>query len=316
MTRFHPAAARAPEGTPQENRAPEPTLTVVPSPVTHAPVGPTVDSASNPVAASAPSAQASAGLEVLELANVRIVRYRNWREAHMRLVLCPGGRLRRFVHLNSKRLQGLLGQPACREIDELRALQEHFELRTSELWTIGLAQAKTALHQLSTRIKESSKAAAGDISALPNATSREHSPASRSVGGVHAAIAFDGEAHGLLVNQWEGGASGFGIDIYDPSHRSLIRIEGIDLLRALELSGAEFGDVIRVRQVGTREIAVREQRSGTHGLGRRVLHPSRLVYQIECDSPHANASTESAELPITQDLLGTQARSQHTGDEQ
>src|SRR5262245_32484837 len=75
------------------------------------------------------------------------------RDASIELILEPSGRLRRFVVLASEKSRIALEQPRRREIEPLHAQQEHFHLRTSELWALAEHQARTSLRLLYSRLE-------------------------------------------------------------------------------------------------------------------------------------------------------------------
>jgi hypothetical protein len=292
------AAERAVDCTQEPGTPPAPTLTVVSSSSRGTSEAPATQIKGE---AGAPTAEAAtAELDLLELPTIRYVSYR---QARIRLVLQPGGRLKRYVFLDSERLRILLGQPHCREIDEFPARHEHFELRTSELWAIGQAKAKAELRELyqrirqreeeleSTRATEEGTRAASDALAAPRPAPTK---ALRAPGKTVAPTAAREDSRGELLEYWYGGEFGFGLDLYDRDTRSVIRIEDIDLLRAFELSQAEMGDVIRVLRKGTRDVVIREQRTGSHGTGKREIRGKRTLYEVIREEPREMANAHRA----------------------
>jgi hypothetical protein len=282
-------AGRAVDRAPEGDTPPAPTLTVVPSSSTHTPDEPATASPGEEAVPAA--AAADQKLELLELKTIQHVSYR---QARIRMVLQPGGRLKRYVLLDSERLRVLLGQPHCREIDEFPARHEHFELRTSELWAIGKAKARAELRELYKRIREreaeleSMRAAEDGVPATAEALPGPRPAPSRALAAPGKKVqqtAPREDSRGELLEYWYGGEFGFGVDLYDRDTRSLIRIEDIDLMRAFELSKANVGDVIRVLRKGTREVSIREQRTGSHGEGKRDIRAKRTLYEVIREEP-------------------------------
>jgi hypothetical protein len=287
------AAERADERAREVGTSPAPNLTVVPASSEETPDQPSSENLGESPALAAQTSEPT--VELFESKTTRTVRHR---QARIRLILQPRGHLRRYVLLDSEKLRVLLGQPYCREIDPLPARQEHFELRTSELWAIGIAKAKADLRELYERIREreaqldmtqaepTGLGKNADVLPSPRAS---RPPALATPGNSVRASAPQGPARGELLNFWHGGEFGFGLDLYDREQRRLIRIEDIDLMRALELSNADIGDVICVVRQNTRKVAIQEQRTGSHGHGKRVVHGTRTVYAITVEIPRERA---------------------------
>ncbi len=199
----------------------------------------------------------------------RRIRYR---DAWMDHFLCPGGVLRRYVVLDSQRLRTTLGQPRRREIEPLRARQEHFEFLTTELWEMAERDAIRSLRRLYARRAELEQAEASSEEA-------RRLPATRVPGRLLAPTRHGGEARGILLHAGPREGVIYCIELLDEAG-SVRRIEGIDLARALEASGAEIGDTVRVAPMGRHDVTIRERRTGSHGDGTWTLRRGRPTFDI------------------------------------
>ena len=192
---------------------------------------------------------------------------------HLQHVLRPGGILQRHVVIDSVRLRQLLGQPRRRAIAALNARQEHFELRTSELWELAESQALPSLQRIyaeAQRTSETLRDGRGRRSSLPRNLSSAMDPTDWHEG-----------ARGILLHGQEGeDGSDYNLYLWAPEELKLLRISGSDLKRAWQKSQARLGETIQVIPRGEHSVPIEEERSGTHGEGRRTLHPRRVVFDI------------------------------------
>lgn len=247
-------------------------------------------------AALAPASEATSRSDVSDQAlptgfGRRRVRFR---QASIDLVLSPGGRLRRFVVLDSERLRLALGQPRRREIEPLNAKQEHFELSTSELWAWGEHQAQTSLRLLYARLGEQS------LEQKPATPSRPRLP--KELGKVDAPVPADGAVRGELLFAGPTDAAMFCIEVLE-DRRRVRTIAHVDLARALLLADAQVGDTILVERIGAHEVSIREERTGSHGEGQRTLRRGRELFKITKESPleadSLGTSSQSASRPAS-----------------
>lgn len=221
----------------------------------------------------------------------------HFRDAHMEHVLQPGGVLRRYVILGSSRLRSLLGQPKRREIEPLHAKQEQFELRTSELWEFAESEALRFLGLLYAKINKARAAQTpAPISEIEQAQAAEtpaRISAPRAPGKVLKPSPHEGDAHGILVQILPNG-----IDVLQ-QNGEVRRIVDLDITRALEASGAEVKDTIRVIRGHRHTVTIREERTGSHGEGQRTLRKGRTTYEIvrEAGPPtHSRVEHPAADL--------------------
>ena len=205
-------------------------------------------------------------------------------KASIELVLEPGGRLRRFVVLDSEKLRVALGQPRRREIDPLYAQQEHFELRTSELWALAEDQARTSLRKLYAKLAEQA-ASTG---------TKARRPRVQPLGQLQAPEAAEQRVRGELLYAGPTANGQFCVELLEEGRR-VRTIEGLDLARALQVAGAQLRDTIVVERGSTHEVTIREERSGSHGEGSRSLRRGRETFTITVES--RLESDLSAQLP-------------------
>lgn len=192
---------------------------------------------------------------------------------HLQHILQPGGILERYVVIETARLRQLLGQPRRRPIESLTAHQEHFEFRTSELWELAEAQALPALQKIyaeanrfSQALREERKRPAGVARQLATAIEPVNSP---------------GPARGILLHGQEGeDGEEYFLYVWDPQSLRLLKIRGVDLKRAWQQSQARLGETIEVVPRQTTSMSIEEERSGTHGQGRRTIHRRRARFDI------------------------------------
>jgi len=195
-------------------------------------------------------------------------------KASIELVLEPGGRLRRFVVLDSEKLRVALGQPRRREIDPMYAQQEHFELRTSELWALAEDQARTSLRKLYAKLAEQSSASTG---------SKTRRPRAQPLGQLQAPETAEQRVRGELLYAGPTANGQFCLELLEDGRR-VRSIEGLDLARALQVAGAQLRDTIVVERGNTHEVTIREERSGSHGEGSRSLRRGRETFTITVES--------------------------------
>jgi hypothetical protein len=192
---------------------------------------------------------------------------------HLQHVLRPGGVLLRHVVIDSAHLRQLLGQPRRRAIAPLNARQEQFELRTSELWELAESEALPSLQRIyaeAHRTSETLRDARGRRSSLPRKLTNDIEPTDWHEG-----------ARGILLHGQDGdGGRDYHLYLWDPETLKLLRIAGSDLKRAWQKSQARLGETIQVIPRGEHSVPIEEERSGTHGEGRRTLHPRRVVFDI------------------------------------
>lgn len=203
----------------------------------------------------------------------RLVRFR---QARIELLLVPGGRLRRYVVLESPRLRVALGQPKRREIDSLYARQQHFELSTSELWALGEQQADASLRLLYSRISEKKLA---EAQAAPK---RPRLP--KLLGKVLAPLPVEGFVQGELLYAGPTEGAMFCIELLE-DRRRVRSIAHLDLARALQAANVKVGDTIRVEREGHHEVSIREERTGSHGEANRTLRHGREIFKITKETP-------------------------------
>lgn len=200
----------------------------------------------------------------------RRVRYR---EASIELVLEPGGRLRRFVVLASEKLRIALGQPRRREIEPLEAKQAHFELRTSELWSLGEHQALASLRLLYARLAEQA-----------GASTRAQRPRLRALGERAPPEPAQETVRGELLYAGPTADGQFAIELLEDGRR-VRSIQGLDLARALLVAGAKPRDTIVVERQAPHDVTIREETAGSHGEGHRTLKRGRDTFKITKESP-------------------------------
>lgn len=194
-------------------------------------------------------------------ADIRTVRYRMARLIHW---CYPSGRMRRFLVLDSQALREALDKPRRAEIDALDYDAETGRLPRCELWELAERTARRLLRALYAKAAE---------------TPASCGHARRALGTVLAPTAKRGEARGLLV--YAGVRKGIPYCIELLTVEGVVRrIEGIDLARALLVADAEVGDRIRITCNEVHRTEIREQRSGAHGSGQRMLRRSRVLYEI------------------------------------
>lgn len=199
-----------------------------------------------------------------------------FRQARIELLLVPGGRLRRYVVLESARLRVALGQPKRREIDSLYARQQHFELSTSELWALGEHQAEASLRLLYSRIAEKELA---EAQATPK---RQRLP--KPLGQVLAPLPIDGSVQGELLYAGPADGEMFCVELLE-DRRRVRSIAHLDLARALQAANVKVGDTIRIEREGHHEVSIREERTGSHGEGKRTLRHGREIFKITKETP-------------------------------
>jgi hypothetical protein len=68
------------------------------------------------------------------------------------------------------------------------------------------------------------------------------------------------------------------------------------LKRAWQKSQARLGETIQVIPRGAHSVPIEEERSGTHGEGRRTLHPRRVVFDIHRVSSSAHLVNDEGAL--------------------
>ncbi|MFL6601896.1 MAG: hypothetical protein ACJ8R9_11275 [Steroidobacteraceae bacterium] len=208
---------------------------------------------------------------------------------HLQHVLHPGGILQRHVVIDSAHLRQLLGQPRRRAIAALNARQEHFELRTSELWELAESEALPSLQRIyaeAHRTSETLREERRRPSSLPRKLTSDVDPTD-----WHEA------ARGILLQGQEGeGGRDYNLYLWDPETLKLLRISGSDLKRAWQKSKARLGETIQVIPRGEHSVPIEEERSGTHGEGRRTLHPRRVVFDIYRVSSRAHLVTDEDSL--------------------
>jgi hypothetical protein len=199
-----------------------------------------------------------------------------FRQARIELLLVPGGRLRRYVVLESPRLRVALGQPKRREIDSLYARQQHFELSTSELWALGEHQAEASLRRLYARIAEVKQA---EAQATP-----KRQQLRKPLGKVLAPLPVDGSVQGELLYAGPTEGAMFCIELLE-DRRRVRSIAHLDLARALQAANVKVGDTIRIEREGHHEVSIREERTGSHGEGKRTLRHGRDIFKITKETP-------------------------------
>ena len=248
-----------------------------------------------PTAALAPASEAASRPDLSDQTlpagfGRRRVRFR---QASIELVLSPGGRLRRFVVLDSERLRLALGQPRRREIEPLNAKQEHFELSTSELWAWGEHGAQASLRLLYARLGEQA------LEQKPATASQPRRP--KEIGRLEAPVPADDAVRGELLFAGSTDAAMFCIELLE-DRRRVRTIAHVDLARALLLADAQVGDTILVERMGARDVSIREERTGSHGEGHRTLRRGRELFKITKESPleadSLGTSLQSASRPI------------------
>lgn len=195
----------------------------------------------------------------------------------MELVLVPGGQLRRFVELHTEKLRVVLGQPQRREIEPLLAEQKHFHLRTSELWALAERQANDSLRLLYTCLAEKNKA----LKPAPKTSAPKPTPV---LGHVLAPEPIEASARGQLLFAGPTHDGRFCVELLEDNRR-VRSIVGLDLARALEVAQVKSGDMILIERDGGHEVAIQEERSGSHGDGRRTLRRARETFRITNESP-------------------------------
>ena len=247
---------------------------------------PGVEPLTDPDPQSSPSDSEAAASEKAErprehgtMLNHRRVRHG---KASIELVLEPVGRLRRFVVLDSEKLRVALGQPRRREIDPLYAKQEHFELRTSELWALAEDQARTSLRKLYRKLAEQS--AALTASKTPRLRAQP-------LGQLQSPDPVEHGVRGELLYAGPTDNGKFCVELLEDGRR-VRSIEGLDLARALQVAGAKLRDTIVVERGSTHEVTIREERSGSHGEGRRSLRRGRETFTITVESRVESDSNE------------------------
>jgi hypothetical protein len=199
-----------------------------------------------------------------------------FRKARIELLLVPGGRLRRYVVIDSARLRVALGQPKRREIDSLFARQQSFELSTSELWAMGEHQAEASLRLLYSRIAETQLAA--------DQATPKRQQVLRPLGKVLPPLPVDGSVQGVLLYAGPTENAMFCIELLEGGRR-VRTIAHLDLARALQVADARVGDTIVVAREGHHEVSIREERSGSHGSGSRTLRRGRETFKITKETP-------------------------------
>lgn len=214
-----------------------------------------------------------------------------FRQASIDLVLVPGGRLRRYVVLETRRLRLALGQPRRREIESLSAKQEHFELSTSELWAWGEDQAHTSLRLLYARLSEK------ELSEAPAANARQQR-LPRALGKIEAPAPAEGTVRGQLLFAGPTEEAIFCIELLEDGRR-VRTIAHLDLVRALQVADARVGDTIVVERAGHHEVSIREERTGSHGEGSRTLRRGRETFKITKQTPleaHSDGASSNRSL--------------------
>lgn len=197
----------------------------------------------------------------------------------IRCVLDAHGSLQRSVVVTDERARRLLGQPRSRPIASLQADQTNYCLRTSELWALAEEEAWELLARIQSELDAKTAIALGHSEALSMTTS----PA-RSSGKDIQAVNHTGEARGVLLNAGPHGNSVFAIDLYDVQTRTLRRIEGIDLARAIEEAAVDIFDTVRIVPRGRHDVAISERSTDSRGTRSRSFRRSRDLYDVfRCD---------------------------------
>jgi hypothetical protein len=187
-------------------------------------------------------------------------------------ILKPGGVLAREIHVNSVRMRQVLGQPRRRPLPPLRARQEHFELRTSEVWEQAEFEAPSIVRQIYAEFRGRLQLPAGKAGA------RVRPP--RGVSAVIPPVDWEDEARGILLQTQEGSNGEYEIYLWEPESARTLRLTSPDLKRAWEQSRTQLYDAVQVIPRGEQTIPVEEERTGRFGDSRRIVRHKRKLFEI------------------------------------
>lgn len=199
----------------------------------------------------------------------RVVRFR---EAAIHHHLCPNGVIRRYVVLESQALRQKLGKPRRCEIDPYVFKGPERELRTSDAWESVECDAIKSLRVLYAKVRE--------LDAAEPVQPRS----SQLPGRILPAHTHEGSARGVLLYAGPREGVAYCVDLLDHDTGQVRRIAGIDLARALDVSGARTGEHIRVVGSDSHSVTIREQREGSHGEGKTTFQRSRATFDIVRES--------------------------------
>jgi hypothetical protein len=186
-------------------------------------------------------------------------------------VLKPGGILEREILVHSAKMRQVLGQPRRRPFPPLRTRQEHFELRTSEVWEQAEFEAPTVVRQVYAEFRSR-------LQLPPKAGARARDP--RAPGTVIQPVEWEDEARGILLHTQEGRNGQYEIYLWDPDHARTLRLTSPDLRRAWEQSKTRLYEPIQVIPRGEQTLPVEEERTGRFGDSRRTLKHKRKLFEI------------------------------------
>lgn len=187
--------------------------------------------------------------------------------------LCPGGLIRRYVVLESQRLRDLLNKPRREEIDPLHTKDLDGLKFISDVWDRAHREAIRALKALHRRVREIEQVEESSKPARQNRKSLDIA--------VLEPVAHDGsDIQGVLLHAGMHANGNFAVDLYDPESMQVVRLNELDLARALDVSGVRPLESISIAATGRHEVSIHEERSGSHGQGTRTLKRGRNTFVI------------------------------------
>jgi hypothetical protein len=192
-------------------------------------------------------------------------------DVHLLHVLRPGGVLVREIIVRSAKIRQVLGQPLRRSIPPLRARQDHFELRTSELWEQAEFEAQPIIREVYEKFR-------GRLPIPSQQAVRARAP--QTLGTVIEPVDWNEEARGLLLHAQDGPDGDYELYLWEPESVRVLRIAAPDLKRAWQLSHTRLYETVQIIPRGEQTLPIEEERSGRFGESRRTLRHKRKLFEV------------------------------------
>ncbi|MGI9294560.1 MAG: hypothetical protein ACR2PS_11315 [Pseudomonadales bacterium] len=207
---------------------------------------------------------------------IRVVRHRSARVDHyfMRKSV-----IRRFVVLEAKSLREFLEKQRRTEIDPLDLSDADADLTSGDIWELAERTAKVMLRELYRKVAETK------VCKAAQALEDKHDEAQQILGKQLVPYAAKDTVAGTLIFAGMRPDVPYCIEMLTEDGH-VRRVMGIDLARALEVSGAQVGESISVAKVAKHNVSVTERRTGSHGSGKRSSKRSRVLFEITKEVNH------------------------------
>lgn len=202
---------------------------------------------------------------------IRTVRFKKARVEHH---FMANGVIERFVVLEDGKMRAMLNQARRTKIESIAPPIIDSAISRRDQWEQAELLAKAQLCELYSR--------AGKARAAREATApvRKRKVRKKRLGREIVPSVTTEDAVGMLLFAGlQVGDAPYCIKLFN-ADGNLQCIEGIDLPRALAVAGVKVGDVIRVIKVAAHRVGIVEQRTGSHGTGKRTRRRSRVVFKI------------------------------------